>query len=155
MKPADCLEMDVILSDDAAADEGKLQVDDESFFEKKEEKKGKLSPAASALPDKHEMADEGRDNRIDPESSQPPCPMYAELVGVMERAAGRLQLPWMLVGGEIDRDESVFSPVIEPPAQVSLSFLPDLILRSRGHGRTHILPVSTNISGLVSLMLRG
>lgn len=56
------------------------------------------SPTESALPDDQEMADEGGDNRIDPESSQPPCLMYAELVDVMERTAGKLQLLWRRVG---------------------------------------------------------
>jgi len=52
----------------------------------------------------------GDDSTIYPVSSQPPWPVYAVLVGVMERAAGRLQLPWLLFGGEIDHGESVFSP---------------------------------------------
>jgi len=73
--------------------------------------------------------------------------MYAELVGVIERAAGRLQLPWLLVGGEIARDESSFSPVIEPPVQVSLSFLCQRTWKNPYSACTS----ATNISGLVSL----
>ncbi|ROK82361.1 hypothetical protein DPX16_4016 [Anabarilius grahami] len=54
-------------------------------------------PAASALlaasPREQEMVFE--EEAGEPaETSKPPCPAYAELLEVMERASGRLQLPW-------------------------------------------------------------
>ncbi|ROI42814.1 hypothetical protein DPX16_7091 [Anabarilius grahami] len=54
-------------------------------------------PEASALlassPREQEMAVEGEAGEP-AESSKPPCPAYAELLEVMERASGRLQLLW-------------------------------------------------------------
>ncbi|ROI46622.1 hypothetical protein DPX16_7740 [Anabarilius grahami] len=61
-------------------------------------------------------------------SSKPPCPAYVELLEVMERAAGRLQLPWERVGKEPVRgrlDERFLSDH-NPVTPVSLPFLPDL-----------------------------
>ncbi|XP_051719126.1 uncharacterized protein LOC127495712 isoform X43 [Ctenopharyngodon idella] len=61
-------------------------------------------------------------------SSKPPCPAYAELLKVMERASGRLQLPWERVRKETARgrlDERFLSSH-GPAAPVSLPFLPDL-----------------------------
>ncbi|ROL45236.1 hypothetical protein DPX16_17847 [Anabarilius grahami] len=60
--------------------------------------------------------------------SRPPCPAYAELLEVMERAAGRLQLPW-----QREREETARGRLDErflfghnPVTPVSLPFLPDL-----------------------------
>ncbi|XDV34265.1 hypothetical protein PO909_004440 [Leuciscus waleckii] len=74
--------------DDSAADKGELQVDDKSYSIDKRE----LSLAAIALPDEQEMADEGSDNRIDPECFSHPALCMLSMVDVMECAAGRLQL---------------------------------------------------------------
>ncbi|ROI42811.1 hypothetical protein DPX16_7088 [Anabarilius grahami] len=60
--------------------------------------------------------------------SRPPCPAYAELLEVMERAAGRLQLPWQREKEETARgrlDERFLSGH-NPVTPVSLPFLPDL-----------------------------
>ncbi|ROL53170.1 hypothetical protein DPX16_23789 [Anabarilius grahami] len=60
--------------------------------------------------------------------SRPPCPAYAELLEVMERAAGRLQLPWQREREETARgrrDERFLSGH-NPVTPVSLPFLPDL-----------------------------
>ncbi|ROL49311.1 Immunoglobulin heavy variable 3-48 [Anabarilius grahami] len=60
--------------------------------------------------------------------SRPPCPAYAELLEVMERAAGRLQLPWQREREETARgrlDERFLSGH-NPETLVSLPFLPDL-----------------------------
>ncbi|ROL55539.1 Ovoinhibitor [Anabarilius grahami] len=59
---------------------------------------------------------------------RPPCPAYAELLEVMERAAGRLQLPWQCEREETARgrlDERFLSGH-NPVTPVSLPFLPDL-----------------------------
>ncbi|ROL42886.1 hypothetical protein DPX16_10942 [Anabarilius grahami] len=59
---------------------------------------------------------------------RPPCPAYAELLEVMERAAGRLQLPWQREREETSRgrlDEQFLSGH-NPVTPVSLPFLPDL-----------------------------
>ncbi|ROL44286.1 CB1 cannabinoid receptor-interacting protein 1 [Anabarilius grahami] len=59
---------------------------------------------------------------------RPPCPAYAELLEVMERAAGRLQLPWQREREETARgrlDERFLSGH-NPVTPVSLPFLPDL-----------------------------
>ncbi|ROL49487.1 hypothetical protein DPX16_15813 [Anabarilius grahami] len=61
-------------------------------------------------------------------SSKPPCPAYVELLEVVERAAGRLQLPWERVRKEPVRgrlDERFLSDH-NPVIPVSLPFLPDL-----------------------------
>jgi hypothetical protein len=120
MELVDHLERAVILSDDPTSDEGDLQVDDEDDF-------SPTVPADSALQDEQEMVEEV-DNQLDPEPPQPPCPVYAELVDVMERAADRLQLPWQRARGETARGrlDDRFLPGHRPPAQVSLPFLPDL-----------------------------
>ncbi|ROL48826.1 hypothetical protein DPX16_22345 [Anabarilius grahami] len=60
--------------------------------------------------------------------SRPPCSAYTELLEVMERAAGRLQLPWERVKRETARgrlDERFLSDH-NPVTPVSLPFLPDL-----------------------------
>ncbi|XP_026126050.1 uncharacterized protein LOC113107622 [Carassius auratus] len=65
---------------------------------------------------------------LDPQPRQPSCPVYAELVEVMERATDKLQLPWRRAQGEIVRGrlDDRFLPEHRPPAQQSLPFLPDL-----------------------------
>ena len=117
---ADRLERGVNLSDDSADDEGELQVDDEEDF-------SPTVPATDALQDGQVMDDE-EVIQVDPEPSQPPCPVYAELLDVMERATDRLQLPWRRVRGEVVRGrlDDRFLPGHRPPAQASLPFLPDL-----------------------------
>ncbi|XDV17755.1 hypothetical protein PO909_023574 [Leuciscus waleckii] len=117
---ADRLERGVNLSDDSADDEGELQVDDEEDF-------SPTIPATDALQDGQVM-DEEEVIQVDPEPSQPPCPVYAELLDVMERATDRLQLPWRRVRGEVARGrlDDRFLPGRRPPAQASLPFLPDL-----------------------------
>ncbi|ROL45341.1 hypothetical protein DPX16_3673 [Anabarilius grahami] len=60
--------------------------------------------------------------------SRPPCSAYTELLEVMERAAGRLQLPWERVRRETARDrlDERFLSDHNPVTPVSLPFLPDL-----------------------------
>ncbi|ROJ62565.1 hypothetical protein DPX16_21551 [Anabarilius grahami] len=88
-------------------------------------------PAASALlagsPREQEMAFE--EEAGEPaETSKPPCPTYAELLEVMERASGRLQLPWERVkkGAARGRLAKRFLSGHNKAAPVSLPFLPDL-----------------------------
>ncbi len=62
------------------------------------------------------------------EPSQSSCPAYEELLEVMERATARLDLPWERTKMAAPRgrlDERYLSGH-NPPAQVSLPFLPDL-----------------------------
>lgn len=60
--------------------------------------------------------------------SQPSCPVYEELLGVMDRASGRLQLSLerareKTARGKLDKQ---FLSGHNRPAPVSLPFLPDL-----------------------------
>ncbi|ROL46701.1 hypothetical protein DPX16_12594 [Anabarilius grahami] len=88
-------------------------------------------PAASAhlaaSPREQEMAFE--EEAGEPaETSKPPCPAYVELLEVMERASGRLQLPWEHVkrGVACGRLDERFLSGHNKAAPVSLPFLPDL-----------------------------
>ncbi|ROL43428.1 hypothetical protein DPX16_17249 [Anabarilius grahami] len=84
-------ERGVNLSQPPGADEDEL-LDDGDVLSLKSS-----GPAASALlafnPREQEMAIEGEAGEP-AESSKPPCPVYAGLLEVVERASGRLQLPW-------------------------------------------------------------
>ncbi|ROL48464.1 Retrotransposon-derived protein PEG10 [Anabarilius grahami] len=109
----------------AAADEDVLLNDDDVLSLTSSD------PGASALlaagPREQEMAvEEEADEPAAP--SRPPCPAYAELLEVMDRASGRLQLPWGRVWKETARgrlDERFLSGH-NPITPVSLPFLPDL-----------------------------
>ncbi len=86
-------------------------------------------PAASALlgyaQEEQEMF-EGKE--VETESSQSSCPVYEELLEVMERAMARLDLAWTrtkMVAPRGRLNEWYLSGH-NPPAQVSLPFLPDL-----------------------------
>ncbi|ROI65360.1 hypothetical protein DPX16_0342 [Anabarilius grahami] len=88
-------------------------------------------PAASVLlaasPREQEMAvGELAGEPVD--SSKPPCPAYAELLEVMERASGRLQLPWERVKRGTARGwlDERFLAGHDPAAPVSLPFISDL-----------------------------
>ncbi|KAI2655635.1 Nonribosomal peptide synthetase [Labeo rohita] len=68
------------------------------------------------------------DEEMESKSSQTSCPAYYELLEVMERVMTRLDLPWKQVKKVVPRgclDERFLSDH-NPPAQVSLPFLPDL-----------------------------
>ncbi|ROJ25309.1 hypothetical protein DPX16_20122 [Anabarilius grahami] len=122
---AEELERGVNLSQPTAADEGELLNDDDVLSLTSSD------PAASALlaasPREQEMAFE--EEASEPaETSEHPCPVYAELLEVMEHASGRLQLPWDRVRKEVTRgrlDERFLSGH-NKAAPVSLPFLPDL-----------------------------
>ncbi|ROL46692.1 hypothetical protein DPX16_12585 [Anabarilius grahami] len=107
------------------ADEGELLDDDDVLSLKSSD------PAASALlalsPREQEVAvkeEEGEPS----ETSKPPCPAYAELLEVIERTSGRLQLPWERIkkGTTRGRLGERFLSNHNPAAPVSLPFLPDL-----------------------------
>ncbi|ROK87097.1 hypothetical protein DPX16_10237 [Anabarilius grahami] len=109
----------------AAADKDELLDDDDVLSLMSSD------PGASALlaasPREQEMALE--EEAGEPAApSRPPCPAYAELLEIMERASGRLQLPWERVRkttGHGRLDEWFLSDH-NPITPVSLPFLPDL-----------------------------
>ncbi|ROI81362.1 hypothetical protein DPX16_14791 [Anabarilius grahami] len=118
-----------VLSDcdyfEPVADEGELLDDDDVLSLTSSD------PAASALlassPREQEMANE--EEAGEPaETSKPPCPAHAELLEVMERGSGRLQLPWERVkkGAARGRLDERFLSGHNTVAPVSLPFLPDL-----------------------------
>ncbi|ROL54949.1 hypothetical protein DPX16_0123 [Anabarilius grahami] len=72
MEFAEEFEKGVSLSRNLAADENELLGEDVLSFTSS-------GPAANALPAEQEIADEDREGEF-PESSQPPCPMYEELL---------------------------------------------------------------------------
>ncbi|KAL0161325.1 hypothetical protein M9458_045050, partial [Cirrhinus mrigala] len=84
-------------------------------------------PAASALlgstQEEQELLDE-----MQPESSQTSCPTYDELLEIMECATAKLDLPCKRVQKVVPwgRLDEHFLSDHNPPAQVSLPFLPDL-----------------------------
>ncbi len=86
-------------------------------------------PAASALlgyAQEEQGMFEGEE--VETEPFQSSCPAYEELLEVMERATARLVLPWertKMVAPRGRLDEWYLSGH-NPPAQVSLPFLPDL-----------------------------
>ncbi|KAL0160129.1 hypothetical protein M9458_043854, partial [Cirrhinus mrigala] len=85
-------------------------------------------PAASALLGFTQEEQELLDEELQSESSQSSCPAYDELLEVMELATARLDLPWKRMKKTAPRgrlDERFLSDH-NPPAQVSLPFLPDL-----------------------------
>ncbi|KAI2645180.1 Lamina-associated polypeptide 2, isoform alpha [Labeo rohita] len=74
--------------------------------------------------EEQELLDEEKQS----EPSQSSCPTYEELLEVVERATARLDLPWKRMKKVAPRghlDEHFLSDH-NPPAQVSLPFLPDL-----------------------------
>ncbi|KAL0172255.1 hypothetical protein M9458_032566, partial [Cirrhinus mrigala] len=79
-------------------------------------------PAASALLGLQELLDE----EMESESSQTSCPAYDELLEIMERATAMLDLPWKQVKKVAPWGRLDFLSDHNPPAQVSLPFLPDL-----------------------------
>ncbi|KAI2646766.1 Lamina-associated polypeptide 2, isoform alpha [Labeo rohita] len=102
---ADKLDMGLSLSRSSAGDESELLEDEDviSLISS--------GPAASALLGSTQEEQEWLDEEMQPESSQTSCPMYDEL---LEKVAPRGRL-----------DERFLSDH-NPPAQVSLPFLPDL-----------------------------
>ncbi|KAI2645895.1 Zinc metalloprotease ZmpB [Labeo rohita] len=85
-------------------------------------------PAASALLGFTQEEQELLDEEMQSEPFQSSCPAYEELLEVMERAMARLDLPWKRMKKATPRgrlDERFLSDH-NPPAQVSLPFLPDL-----------------------------
>ncbi|KAL0179777.1 hypothetical protein M9458_025219, partial [Cirrhinus mrigala] len=85
-------------------------------------------PPASALLGYTQEEQELLDEEMESEFFQTSCPAYNELLEVMERATARLDLPWKRVKKVAQRgrlDERFLSDH-NPPAQVSLPFLPDL-----------------------------
>ncbi|ROJ73026.1 hypothetical protein DPX16_1210 [Anabarilius grahami] len=118
----------VTVSQPQAADGGDELLDDDDVLSLTSS-----DPGASALlaesPQGQDMAmveEEGAEAASF--SSKPPCPAYVELLEVVERAAGRLQLPSECVRKEPVRgrlDEQFLSDH-NPVIPVSLPFLPDL-----------------------------
>lgn len=88
-------------------------------------------PASSALlassQGEQVVADEGEEVEMT-EPSQPPCPVYIELLEVMECATTRLELLWQREKEETacGRLDERFLSGHNRPAPVSLAFLPDL-----------------------------
>ncbi len=86
-------------------------------------------PAASALlGNTQEEQEMFEGENVETEPSQSSCPAYEELLEVMERATRKLDLPWewtKMVAPRGRLDERCLSGH-NPPAQVSLQFLPDL-----------------------------
>ncbi len=84
-------------------------------------------PAGSALlAPGQEWAYEGKE--VISELSQPVCPVYEELLEVMDRATVRLDLQWRHEKGGVSRSrlDEQFLSGHNLPAPVSLPFLPDL-----------------------------
>ncbi len=84
-----------------------------------------LDPAGSAL---LAHGQEWADEEDISEPSQPVCPVYDELLEVMERATVRLDLQWRHEKGGVARSrlDERFLSRHNLPAPVSLPFLPDL-----------------------------
>ncbi|KAL0149145.1 hypothetical protein M9458_055577, partial [Cirrhinus mrigala] len=97
------------------------------------------------------------DEEMQSEPSHSSCPAYEELLEVMERATARLDLPWkrMKKAAPRGRPDERFLSGHNPPAQVSLPFLPFSILRSSRHGISHFLHASIGSSRPVMRILRG
>ncbi|ROL44499.1 hypothetical protein DPX16_0387 [Anabarilius grahami] len=112
-------------STQAAADEDAILDDDDGVSQTSSDPGTSVLLAAS--PQEQVMAVEEEASEV-ASFSRPPCPAYAELLEVMERAAGRLQLPWQREREETARgrlDERFLSGH-NPVTPVSLPFLPDL-----------------------------
>ncbi|KAL0202332.1 hypothetical protein M9458_000350, partial [Cirrhinus mrigala] len=119
---AEKLDKGLSLSRSSAGDESELLEDDDVIS------LTSSHPAASALLGFTQEEQELLDEEMQSESSQTSCPTYVELLEVMERATARLDLPWKWVKKTAPRgrlDERFLSDH-NPPAQVSLPFLPDL-----------------------------
>ncbi len=109
---ADELERELSLSHESAGNEGELLDYDDAISLTSSD------PAASALlgyAQKEQEMSEGEE--AETELSQTSCPMYEELLDVMERATARLHF---------GRLNERYLSGHKPPAQVSLPFLPDL-----------------------------
>ncbi len=121
---ADEFERELSLSHESAKNEGEpLDYDDVISLTSSD-------PAASALlgyaQEEQEMS-ESED--VETELSQNSCPVYEELLDVMERATARLDLPWertKMAARTRGRLDERFLPGHKTPAQVNLPFLPDL-----------------------------
>ncbi len=117
------LERELSLSHESAKNEGKpLDYDDVISLTSSD-------PAASALLGYAQKEQEMSENEdVETELSQTSCPAYEDLLGVMERATARLDLPWERTKMAAPRgrlDERYLSGH-KTPAQVNLPFLPDL-----------------------------
>ncbi|ROI15307.1 hypothetical protein DPX16_12859 [Anabarilius grahami] len=94
---AEEFEKGINLSQAEAADEDELLDDDDILSLTSSDPEASALLAAS--PREQEMAEE--EEAGEPAApSRPPCLAYAELLEVMERASGRLQLPWERVRKE-------------------------------------------------------
>ncbi len=123
MDLADELEREVSFSHASAENEGELLDYDDAISLVSSD------PAASALlcyaQEEQEMF-EGEE--VETEPSQSSCPAYEELFEVMEGATARLDLPWKRTKmvAPWRRLAKRYLTGHNPPAQVSLPFLPDL-----------------------------
>ncbi|ROI15326.1 hypothetical protein DPX16_12878 [Anabarilius grahami] len=109
----------------AAAGEDAILNDDDGVSETSSDPGTSVLLAASPQEQALAMEEEASEAASFP---RPSCPAYAELLEVMERAAGRLQLPWQREREETARgrlDERFLSGH-NPVTPVSLPFLPDL-----------------------------
>ncbi|XP_016085022.1 serine/threonine-protein kinase WNK2-like [Sinocyclocheilus grahami] len=122
MDLADELKKGLSLSHSSVTDESELLDDDAISLTSSD-------PAASALlaqSQDEQMSDE--DEKVETESSQSSCPMYDELLEVMDRATARLDSSWNRAKKVMPRghlDERLLSSH-SVPALMSLPFLPDL-----------------------------
>ncbi len=140
---ADELERELSLSHESAKNEGEpLDYDDVISLTSSD-------PAASALLGyAQEELGMFEGEEVETEPSQSSCPAYEELLEVMERATARLDFPWertKMVVPQRRLDERYLSGH-NPPAQVSLPFLPDLHrLRRNGKSSFPLASIDSSI----------